>query len=40
MAAFDRLGKPNDISSIILSLVSEDAKWITGQMIRANGGFI
>ncbi|HEU5377520.1 MAG TPA: glucose 1-dehydrogenase [Ktedonobacteraceae bacterium] len=40
LSAFDRLGKPEDITKVILFLVSPDAAWITGQVIRVNGGFI
>lgn len=35
-----RLGKPNDIASVIALLVSDDAHWITGQNIRATGGIV
>ena len=35
-----RLGKPNDIASVIAMLVSDDASWITGQNIRATGGIV
>lgn len=35
-----RLGKPYDVASAVALLVSEDAHWITGQMIRANGGIV
>jgi 3-oxoacyl-[acyl-carrier protein] reductase len=38
--AFGRLGEPDDISNVVAFLASEDAKWITGQTIRVNGGFI
>jgi 3-oxoacyl-[acyl-carrier protein] reductase len=40
MAAFGRLGQPQDIADVVALLVSEDAHWITGQNIRANGGTI
>jgi 3-oxoacyl-[acyl-carrier protein] reductase len=40
MAAFHRLGEPEDIARIVLFLASDDAGWITGQTVRANGGFI
>jgi 3-oxoacyl-[acyl-carrier protein] reductase len=33
-----RLGKPEDIADVIAFLASDDARWITGQMIVANGG--
>jgi 3-oxoacyl-[acyl-carrier protein] reductase len=35
-----RLGKPEDIASVVSMLVSEDAHWITGQGIRATGGIV
>lgn len=38
MAALDRIGTVDDIAQIILFLVSEQAGWITGQDIGANGG--
>lgn len=38
--AFGRLGEPDDIARVALMLVSDDAGWITGQVLRANGGFI
>jgi 3-oxoacyl-[acyl-carrier protein] reductase len=40
MAALGRLGQPDDIASVVAMLVSDDAGWITGQNIRANGGVI
>jgi 3-oxoacyl-[acyl-carrier protein] reductase len=40
MAALGRLGQPKDIADVVAMLVSEDAGWITGQNIRANGGLI
>jgi 3-oxoacyl-[acyl-carrier protein] reductase len=39
-AALGRLGQPQDIADVVALLVSEDARWITGQNIRANGGTI
>ena len=36
----NRLGKPDDIASVIAMLVSDDANWITGQNIRATGGIV
>lgn len=38
LAAFNRLGTPEDIAKVILFLVSDDAKWINAQIIGANGG--
>ncbi len=40
MAAFGRLGTPEDIADLVALLVSKQAGWITGQNICANGGFI
>lgn len=40
MAALGRLGQPQDIADVVAMLCSEDAHWITGQNIRANGGTI
>ena len=36
----NRLGKPEDIANAVATLVSDDAHWITGQSIRANGGIV
>ncbi|MDR3006861.1 MAG: SDR family oxidoreductase [Sphingobacterium sp.] len=35
--AFNRLGEPTDIAKIVAFLASDDAKWISGQTIGANG---
>ncbi len=39
-AALGRLGQPQDIADVVAMLAGEDARWITGQNIRANGGLI
>jgi len=36
--AFKRLGTPSDIAKIVAFLVTDEAKWINGQNIGANGG--
>ena len=38
--AYGRLGEPEDIAAVVLLLLSEQATWINGQTIKANGGFI
>ncbi|MEG5040783.1 MULTISPECIES: SDR family oxidoreductase [unclassified Microcoleus] len=38
MAALGRLGKVEDIADVTAFLCSEQARWITGQNIRVNGG--
>jgi 3-oxoacyl-[acyl-carrier protein] reductase len=36
--SFGRLGRPEDIADVVAFLASDDARWITGQLIVANGG--
>lgn len=38
MHALQRLGRPEDIAALAGFLVSEEAAWITGQIIGADGG--
>ncbi|ORX78946.1 short-chain dehydrogenase/reductase SDR [Basidiobolus meristosporus CBS 931.73] len=38
MAPLYGLGTPGDIAGVVAFLCSEDAKWITGQNIKVNGG--
>ncbi|MFB3926022.1 MAG: 3-oxoacyl-[acyl-carrier-protein] reductase [Syntrophales bacterium] len=33
-----RLGCPDDVAGVVLFLASEDARYITGQVVRVNGG--
>jgi 3-oxoacyl-[acyl-carrier protein] reductase len=33
-----RMGQPEDIADVVAFLVSEDARWITGQIVGVNGG--
>ena len=40
MAPLERLGTPEDIASAVAFLVSEDAAWVNGQTLRANGGVV
>jgi 3-oxoacyl-[acyl-carrier protein] reductase len=40
LAAFNRLGEPEDVARVILFLVSDEARWISAQVIGVNGGFI
>ncbi len=35
--AFNRLGEPEDIAHVVTFLASDDAKWISGQLIGVNG---
>jgi 3-oxoacyl-[acyl-carrier protein] reductase len=38
MSAFGRLGSPEEIADVVAFLAGHDARWITGQVIRVNGG--
>lgn len=37
---FGRLGQPKDAAKLVKFLASEDAQWITGQILHSEGGFI
>jgi 3-oxoacyl-[acyl-carrier protein] reductase len=37
---FGRLGAPDDAARLVAWLASDDAAWITGQIINSEGGFI
>jgi 3-oxoacyl-[acyl-carrier protein] reductase len=34
-----RLGEPADVASVVAFLVSGEGRWISGQLLRADGGF-
>jgi 3-oxoacyl-[acyl-carrier protein] reductase len=38
MTALGRLGEAADIAAVAAFLVGPDARWVTGQVLRANGG--
>ena len=40
MAAFGRIGTPDDIADAVTLLVSDAAGWISGQNLCVNGGFV
>ncbi|MEK7337700.1 MAG: glucose 1-dehydrogenase [Nitrospirota bacterium] len=40
LSPFKRLGRPEDIAEVVAFLVSEQARWITGQTIQAGGGIV
>lgn len=35
-----RMGQPKDIADVVMFLASEEARWLTGQSIRATGGAV
>lgn len=40
VSPFKRLGLPKDIADIVAFIVSEEARWLTGQNIQAGGGIV
>jgi 3-oxoacyl-[acyl-carrier protein] reductase len=38
LAALGRIGEPEDIARVVCFLASEEAGWISGQNLGANGG--
>ena len=40
MSPFNRLGRAEDVADVISLLVSERARWLTGQTIQASGGMV
>lgn len=40
MAPLERLGQPEDIANTVAMLVGQDAGWVNGQTLRANGGLV
>lgn len=33
-----RIGRPDDIADVVSFIVSDDARWVTGQLIKVSGG--
>ncbi len=40
MVPMERLGKPEEVARVVKFLCSEDASYITGQVISVNGGIL
>jgi 3-oxoacyl-[acyl-carrier protein] reductase len=40
MTPLRRLGKPGDIADVVAFLVSDEARWLTGQTVHASGGVV
>lgn len=40
LSPLKRLGLPKDIADVVAFIVSEDARWLTGQNIHAGGGIV
>jgi 3-oxoacyl-[acyl-carrier protein] reductase len=39
-APLERLGHPDDIANVVMSLIGPQGGWINGQTLRANGGLV
>lgn len=40
MSPLGRIGQPGDVADVIAFVVSDEARWLTGQCIRATGGVV
>jgi 3-oxoacyl-[acyl-carrier protein] reductase len=40
MSAFGRLGEPAEIAAVVAFLATDEARWVTGQNLRVNGGTV
>jgi 3-oxoacyl-[acyl-carrier protein] reductase len=40
LSPFQRVGQPEDIAEVVAFLISNEARWLTGQNIRATGGWV
>jgi len=40
MIPLRRIGKPEDIANAVIFLASKQASWITGKILRVDGGHI
>ncbi len=40
MTPLGRLGQPEDVADVVAFLVSEDGRWMTGQLLHAGGGLM
>jgi len=38
MQALKRIAQPDDIGGVVAFLASDDARWITGDTVRVDGG--
>jgi len=38
LSPFGRIGQPEEVATVVTFLASEDARWVTGQIVQAGGG--
>jgi 3-oxoacyl-[acyl-carrier protein] reductase len=39
MIPLGKIGAPEEIAAVVVFMASHQARWITGQVLRVNGGF-
>lgn len=40
MSPFNRVGRPEEVAAVVAFLASDQARWISGQIVQPNGGLV
>src|SRR5690606_11262896 len=40
MSPFNRVGRPEEVAAVIAFLASDEASWVSGQIVQPNGGLV